>query len=262
MTRLLATLLLLLCFPASAIDWEENPKIAALFESAEVTGTFALFDVANQRFIGYNRSRAETRYLPASTFKVPHTLIGLSVGAVRNVDEVLPYGGAPQPFETWERDMGLREAIALSNVPIYQALARRVGLDRMRASVAQLAYGNGEIGDRVDEFWLRGPLKISAVEQVRFLARLATGALPFPLDAQANVREIVLTEAGDDWKLYSKTGWENAPGPGIGWWVGWLQKRGAIYAFALNMDMQHASDAGRRVELGKASLEAVGLVKN
>ena len=262
MRRLFAAVYLLLCFPAHALDWEESPQVAALFKGADIAGTFALFDVADQRFIGHNRSRAEIRYLPASTFKIPHALIGLSVGAVRNVDEVLPYGGAPQPFETWERDMGLREAIALSNVPIYQALARRIGLDRMRASVARLAYGNGEIGDRVDEFWLRGPLKISAVEQVRFLARLATGALPFPRDAQAKVREIVLMETGEDWKLYSKTGWENAPGPGIGWWVGWLHKGGAIYAFALNMDMQHASDAGRRVELGKASLEALGLVKD
>ena len=260
MHRLLATVSLLLCLPAHALEWEENPQVGALFEGAEVTGTFVLFDVAEQRFIGHNRSRAETRYLPASTFKIPHTLIGLSVGAVRNVDEVLPYGGAPQPFETWERDMGLREAIAVSNVPIYQALARRIGLERMRASVTRLEYGNGEIGDRVDEFWLRGPLKISAVEQVRFLTRLATGALPFPPDAQAKVREILLTDAGDGWKLYSKTGWESAPGPGIGWWVGWVRKGAAIHAFALNMDMRQSSDAGRRVELGKASLRALGVM--
>jgi beta-lactamase class D len=39
-------------------------------------------------------------------------------------------------------------------------------------------YGNTEIGTAVDTFWLPGPLKISAVEQTRFLAKLAQDALP------------------------------------------------------------------------------------
>jgi beta-lactamase class D len=33
-----------------------------------------------------------------------------------------------------------------------------------------------------------------------------------------------------------------------------------VYAFALNMDMQQASEASKRVELGKASLKALGIL--
>jgi beta-lactamase class D len=156
--------------------------------------------------------------------------------------------------------MGLREAIKLSNVPIYQELARRIGLERMRENIARSDYGNQDIGAGVDSFWLTGPLRISAVEQTQFLARLARDALPFPLSAQQSVREITLLERGDNWSLHGKTGWENAPGPGIGWWVGWVQKDGRVYAFALNMDMRDAADAGKRVELGKASLKALGVI--
>ena len=57
---------------------------------------------------------------------------------MKSVDEVLPYGGKPQPRKEWERDMGLREAIKMSNVPIYQELARRIGIVRMREGKLRL----------------------------------------------------------------------------------------------------------------------------
>ena len=219
-----------------------------------------LYDVTAQRVIGHDATRANTRFVPASTFKIPHTLIGLSVGAVKNVDEVLPYGGKPQLMKTWEKDMSLREAIPLSNVPIYQELARRIGLERMREAVSRMNFGNGEIGTVVDTFWLVGPLQISAIAQTRFLAQLAQETLPFPKPPQANVREIIRLEQGDTWTLYGKTGWANAPNPGVGWWVGWVQKGERVYAFAVNLDIQNAADAPKRIELGKSSLKALGVL--
>jgi hypothetical protein len=103
-----------------------------------------------------------------------------SVGAVASVDEVLPYRSNDPPFSAaWEKDMGLRQAMVVSNVPIYQELARRIGLERMRQGVVKLGYGNKQIGTQVDRFWLRGPLAISAVEQTLFLNRLARKQLPF-----------------------------------------------------------------------------------
>ena len=208
-----------------------------------------------------NQARAKVRLVPASTFKIPHSLIGLSVESVKSVDDVLPYGGKPQPFDAWEHDMGLRQAIALSNVAIYQELARRIGLEKMREYLSLFEYGNEDIGTSVDTFWLQGPLKISAVEQVRFLGRLARSELPVSAAVQESVREIVFLEQGENWRLYGKTGWENALGPGVGWWVGWVEKEdGRAYAFALNMDIQQASDASKRLELGRASLEALGIL--
>ena len=185
-----------------ALEWVDDARVAQLFRDAGVQGTFVLFDTRKDRLIGHHEARARTPYVPASTFKVPHTLIGLATGAVRDVDEVLPYGGKPQPFKTWERDMALREAIALSNVPIYQALARRIGLERERAHLIKLGYGNAEVGEAVDRFWLDGPLRISAVEQAQFLARLANGELPYAEAQQHSVREIIFLERCGDAKLY------------------------------------------------------------
>lgn len=252
---------LLFALQAQAADWKESYEVGELFKSAGVTGTFILYDVTAQTYTGHNKDRAEKRFVPASTFKIPNSLIGLSVGAVKSIDEVLPYKSDQPPFsKAWEKDMGLREAIAVSNVPIYQELARRIGLDRMRDNVKRIDYGNGDIGSTVDTFWLNGPLMISAAEQTQFLANLARGKLPLPKESQERVREIVLLDQGANWKLYGKTGWQNAPNQGVGWLVGWVQKDDRIYAFALNMDIREPADAAKRMELGKASLKALGVL--
>lgn len=254
-------IILILLFPAIAFGWEENPKIGKLFNDAHIEGTFVLYDVNADKIVGYNRSRAEMRFSPASTFKIANSLIGLWSSAVENVDEPLPYTGPIEPFiPEWANDMGLRRAIAISNVPIYQELARRIGLERMREGLVKLDYGNRETGDIVDRFWLDGTLKISVLEQINFLAKLAQDKLPLPKKVQASVREIMLLNEGADWKLYGKTGWQNAPGNGIGWWVGWVEKNGSFYVFALNININNSSDAAERTKLGKACLKLLGLM--
>ncbi|QOC22565.1 MULTISPECIES: class D beta-lactamase [Gammaproteobacteria] len=260
MKPLLAALIFSIGLSGCSSSWKESTEIEGLFRDAEVTGTFVLLDAATGSFSGYNQSRAKTRFVPASTFKIPNSLIGLSVGAVESVDEVLPYGGQPQVIKAWEKDMGLREAITASNVPVYQELARRIGTESMRKNLASLDFGNNDIGASVDRFWLDGPLEISAIEQTEFLLRLARNQLPISAKLQSAVREIVLLEQGEGWKLYGKTGWENAPEPGIGWWVGWVEKEDSLFTFAMNMDIHQPSDAGKRVQLGMASLKALGVL--
>ncbi|MDM7954160.1 MAG: class D beta-lactamase [Cyanobium sp. CZS 25K] len=246
---------------AAAEPWREEPAVAALFRQAGVEGTFVLLDGRRGELRGHNQSRAEQRFSPASTFKIANALIGLSLGAVRGVDEVIPYTGEANPFmREWLEPMGLRGAMKVSNVPLYQELARRIGLQRMREAIARLGYGNQQIGTNVTTFWLRGPLAISAVEQTRFLSALAHRTLPFPAQAQRQVAEITRVDSGPGWSLHAKTGWQNAPGAGVGWWVGWVQRGNQITPFALNIAMASAADAPKRERLGRSSLKALGIL--
>jgi beta-lactamase class D len=249
---------------AAAVEspaWNEEPAVASLFQRAGVTGTFVLLEESTGRFRGFNPGRAAQRFTPASTFKIPNTLIGLSLGAVKSVDETIPYTGDPNPWiREWLQPMGLRGAIRVSNVPIYQELARRIGLVPMEEAVRRLNYGNEEIGSDVSTFWLRGPLAISAIEQTRFLSRLAHQSLPFPREAQAQVAQITRVDGGPGWSLHAKTGWQNGPGAGVGWWVGWVQQGKRITPFAMNMEMAGPADAPKREQLGRASLQALGVL--
>lgn len=255
------TLLVLLAAssPTLARTVQEAPELEKCFSELGVVGTFVLLDSATDKIIVWDKARAEKRFTPASTFKIANSLIGLDSGAVKNVDEILPYGGKPQRIKEWERDMGLRDAIKISNVPVYQELARRIGLERMRAGVKKLGYGNMEIGNVVDRFWLDGPLAISAVEQAEFLQRLVKGSLPIKPEAVQAVKEITLLEKTDAYELHAKTGWFVGPTPPqIGWWVGWVIQQNDIYPFALNFDIQSDADAAKRIPLGKNCLKALG----
>jgi beta-lactamase class D len=248
---------------AAAEPWRDEPTVAALFRQAGVEGTFVLLDEARGELRGHNRARAERRFVPASTFKIANALIGLSLGAVNSVDAVIPYTSDAPPFmPEWLEPMGLRGAMRVSNVPLYQELARRIGLVRMRAAVERLHYGNEQIGSEVTTFWLRGPLAISAVEQTRFLSGLAHQRLPFPRRDQQRVAEITTVDSGPGWSLHAKTGWQNAPGAGVGWWVGWVRRGAQITPFALNIAMGGSADAPKREQLGRRSLQALGILPN
>jgi beta-lactamase class D len=236
---------------------EERPELARFFAAENVTGTFVLHDARAGIVRVYDPARAARRFVPASTFKILNSLIGLETRAVANVDEVVPYGGRPQRLKAWEKDMPLREAIRVSNVPVYQELARRIGLARMAETVRKFDYGNGEIGSVIDRFWLDGPLAISALEQADFLARLATGKLPVGAPALAAVKEITLIEKTERYHLHAKTGWADGPDPDIGWWVGWVERDGAIASFSLNIDIKSDADAPKRLTIARQCLEAL-----
>lgn len=240
---------------ASAGETVARDDLAAVIQQMGLVGTFAALDVGADGLTLVNAARAKARFVPASTFKIPNTLIALETGALKDADEVFRYDGKPRAVKAWERDMTLREAIAVSNAPVYQELARRIGLANYRKWLDRLSYGNRETGNAVDRFWLDGPLAISAVEQVRFLGALAQGRLPASARAQAIVRDIIRIEEKGGRVLFAKTGWSGK----IGWWTGWIEHGDRITAFALNIDMAAAAVAPKRLDLGRALLARLDL---
>ncbi|MCA7082094.1 class D beta-lactamase [Cupriavidus sp. DB3] len=249
--------------PASAVAAPSEvarEDLMSHFRALDVDGCFALFDVKANRMTLVNASRAKTRMVPASTYKIPNSLIAFETGVVADPDQIQPYGGGKTRFPQWQRDMNLREAIAMSNVPVYQGIARRIGMQRMQTWVDRLDYGNRQLGKVVDQFWLRGPLAISAAEQTRFLARLAQGQLPASRLSQQWVREILRVEANDDHAIYAKTGWAMDAGLNHGWWVGWVERSGGVHAFALNMDLQREELAPKRMAIARAMMAELGVL--
>ncbi|MEV4372784.1 class D beta-lactamase [Nonomuraea sp. NPDC049637] len=234
--------------------------LRTVFDTAGVRGTFALLDVSSKRTTVVDRRRAETPMVPASSFKVPHALVALETGVVKSPDEVIPWDGTPQPYPEWEKDMTMREAVRISNAAAFQVIARRIGLARERQWLHRLGYGNRQTGTVVDRFWLDGPLKISPVEQTRFMERLAALRLPASRANQRAVQDLILMEKKNGYTLYAKSGWQNAPNPGTGWWTGWVERGGRVYTFALNMDVTGDADAAKRATLARQLLHRLNVL--
>ncbi|SNS00432.1 class D beta-lactamase [Actinomadura mexicana] len=238
----------------------ERDDLRAVFDAAGVRGSFAMLDVRTRSTTVVDRRLAQTPLVPASTFKVPHALVALETGVVKSPDEVIPWDGTPQPFPEWEQDMTMREAVRVSNAAAFQVIARRIGLQRERQWLHRLGYGNRQTGTLVDRFWLDGPLRISAVEQTRWMERLAAGRLPASREHQRTVRDLIKQEEKDGYTLFAKSGWQNAPNPGTGWWAGWVERGGRVYTFALNIDVAKDGDAGKRATVARELLQRLNVL--
>ncbi|MBR8741141.1 class D beta-lactamase [Nocardiopsis sp. MG754419] len=223
----------------------ERSDLAGHFEQAGVDGTFVLYDVRDRSAVVVGADQARERAVPASTFKLPHTLIALQTGVVSDIDEVVSPEG--------EEEMSLREALPTADVPVHYEVAERIGHDRMSTWVDRFDYGNRKVGEDGDlgRFWVEGPLEISAVEQATFLAELARAELPVDVEHQEALRELVAVEETEDYSLYGRTGLGVEADPAPGWWVGWVENGDDLHTFALRLDVVEESDADVRESLGR-----------
>jgi len=213
------------------------------FQAAKSEGCFILYDLQRDRYIRYNSQRCKQRFIPASTFKIFNSLVALEVGAIANIDTVLPWDGkVNSSFPTWNQDQTMRTAFTRSVVWFYQDLARKIGKERMQRYIQAVSYGNQDIADRIGSFWLNGKLRISPEEQIQFLLRLYRDDLPFSQSAIAAVKEIMILESNDRYILRGKTGWAmDVDGvKNTAWHVGYLQKGNDVYFYALNFENQIA----------------------
>jgi beta-lactamase class D len=262
-------LVLVFCsLQTQAAGWREHPEWKTAFERAGVAGTMLVYDEKADRWHVFDATRARYPYLPASTFKLFNALVALDTGAVKDEYEVIRWDGVVRgptgaPMAEWNRDNSLASGMRYSTVWFYQEVARRAGQARMQAWIDKAGYGNRDIDGDIDTFWLSGPLRISAEQQVDFLRRLADDKLPFSLRAQETVRRISITEAQPRYVLHAKTGWgtkaaQNAASDDIGWYVGWVESGGRRWFFAMNMDIHDSDDGGKRVPLAKQLLSTLG----
>jgi beta-lactamase class D len=213
---------------------EVKPELEKYFQG--FNGAFVLYDLNNNRYIRYNPERCAEQFIPASTFKIMNSLIGLETGIIPDENYVIKWDGTQYPIPAWNQDHTLKTAIQNSVVWYYQELARRVGQEKMQSYVDAAHYGNQDISGQIDTFWLEGELRISADEQVEFLKRLYQGDLPFSQRSMNIVKEIVVLEKTESYQLSGKTGSGQRITPHEGWFVGYLETKGNVYFFATNFE--------------------------
>jgi beta-lactamase class D len=261
MDRLSVPLALLFAsLSASAAQTVARPEWQSHFAARGVPGTFVLFDPAKDISFVLDESRARRGYLPASTFKIPNALIGLEVGSIADENEVFEWDGKPKMRPEWERDQTLASGMRDSTVWMFQEIARRTGKARMKEWIQKLGYGNRDIGGGIDLFWLQGNLRVTALQQVELLHKLAEGRLPMSQRSQRLVREALVLEKTRDYTLYAKTGSTGGRKP-VHWWVGWVERRGKpVGYFAMNLDAREGTRFADRFAIGRAILAEAGVL--
>lgn len=245
----------------------ERPDLERLF--GEIDGAFVLLDGQTGEMVVVNAQRAGERFLPASTFKIPNTLIALETGVASGPEFALSRDAALAPQEdwwpaSWLEDHTLRTALPNSVVWFYQEIARRIGHARMQAYVDQFNYGNRDISGGIDQFWLTGGLRISSIEQVKFLQRFYRGELGVRDGVTQTTKELLVMEETPTYRLSWKTGWADVGKPDVpqvGWLVGYVERGEDVWFYATNIEIRERDDAAARLPVTKAMLTELGLLR-
>ena len=235
-------------------------NLESLFADRGVEGTIIVSTLDGAQLFQAYPERARKPFLPASTFKIPNSLIALQESAVSGIDEVFTWDGEKRFLEAWNQDHSMRTAFPVSCVWFYQELARRVGNENYLHHLKQLNYGNMETGPNVARFWLDGDLRITAEQQIGFLKNLYKNELPIHVKNIQLVKDIMVFEQTEDYSIHAKTGWAEREDGEHTWWVGYVEKEDQVWFFATNIEITNNNQAQFHKEITRAALELIGVL--
>lgn len=249
MTIKLITVLLAFSVTGLLISFKNADKdidvdLSEFFSEYQVKGSFILFDKKRNRFTSYDRERCREQFTPASTFKIPNSVIAIEEHIIEDSNSILKWDSVESRNPLWNKDLTLKEAFRVSCVPCYIKIANKVGENNYKKYLEKFDYGNKST--KVDSdapnlkiaFWLIGELKISQEEQISFLRKLYDYKLPVTKRSIDITKEILVDEQKDNYTLSGKLGRgsDSKDKKEIGWYVGYLEKGDNVYFFATNFE--------------------------
>ena len=233
--------------------WDK--EVEEVFKKYKVEGTIVIESLNKKKINIYNDKRASELFSPASTFKIPHSLIALNEGIVKK-DSVIVWDKKIREYESWNKDQILLTAFKSSCVWCYQEFASKIGVEKYKKYLKELNYGNKKIGDDVTRFWLDESLEITTFEQIKFLKRFYTNNLPFKIEDINLLKEIMIDEKNENYTIRSKTGWEGR----YGWYVGYVETKDDVWFFSTNIDTKSKDDLPKRKAITLEALKIKGII--
>jgi beta-lactamase class D len=254
---------LILILPQGIIAQEEIVRNAEnYFHSYGFEGCFVLYSQKENNYIRYNESMCNERFLPASTFKVPHALIALEERIIRDTNQVISWNGNDYGNQDWNKDQTLKTAIQQSCIWVFIEFAKKIGIQKYQKYMHDFRYGNKNLSGPPTRFWLEGPFGISANEQTDFMVRFYNYELPVSEVHVDLLKEILILEQKKDYILSGKTGTGKlTENDYIFWLVGYLETEEDTYFFALNFISDNFAKAYQeRLSIAKEIFHDLGII--
>lgn len=246
---------LVLCVFSVHVCATEN-EIERLFKANEIEGSLHIESADGSISLQYNVNDSE-RFTPASTFKIPNTLIILEEGLIQAPSEIITWDGVNREYASWNKDQTLQTAFQYSCVWCYQHYAKQVGDEKYRRYLKKFNYGNQLTGSELTQFWLDGDLKTSVTDQIHFLRKIYTENLPVKKQHIKTLKKIMLSKSNEHIQVWSKTGWSGKDG----WYVGYLTVNEKTWLFANHIEINKRSDLALRKKLTMDAFRAFNIIK-
>lgn len=232
-------------------------------EFGKIKGCSIFYNPAENTYDLYNEKECETRYSPNSTFKIIATLEGLECGAVTSPESLMNYNGNTYPFESWNRNLNLKEAFQNSCVWYYRQLIDKIGKERIKSVVTELGYGNCDVSswegsglaptEDTNGFWLGSSLEISPMEMVRVVSDIFEGKSKYRPEHISMLKDFM---ASDIEGVYGKTGTGGVDNSA--WYAGFYEKEDSRIYFAVHLQ----NDDGDKIAGADAKEIASKIIEN
>lgn len=195
----------------------------------------AIADAATGEIL-MQRGDCHRQVTPASTFKIPLSLMGYDAGFLKNhqVPELPFRQGYVDWRPSWRSATAPAKWMNESVVWYSQQLTQSLGKTRFAAYTKRFGYGNADVSgdaahDGLTASWLESSLRISPLGQLSFLGKVVNRQLGVSEHAYAMTAQLTqFSQSPEGWRINGKTG----SGAGYGWYVGWASKGARKYVFA------------------------------
>ena len=230
-------------------------------------GALEIYDAQSKLSFRVNTPRLSERLPPCSTYLLPHLAIALGTGVIKDTDSLIAFDPAKHPEssfwpQSWQRDQTFDTALKNSVQWYAQEVSARLGTARLEQNLKRLKYGNADISGGLDKFWMSSSLRITSFEQIDFLKAFRDGKLGFNPRVTKALQDAMVIERTVDYTIYGKYG--SCPmddGTYVGWLVGYLERPGKVWYFALNLDGQSLADfAVVRLGIVRGSMQELGFI--
>lgn len=229
------------------------------FNSDNAEGCFTMLNNSNGEITVYNMSLDTSRYSPAETFDIMHSLIALQTGSVNNEESMISWDHTLEADSMCKRDMNLQDAFKLNCTSFFQVLSKKTEKTIFQTWLDSISYGNKKMEGVYDSFWLNHTLTISPDEQLGFLKKLYFEQLPFRKSSQQMLRKMMIQEDNSAYTLSYKKGATNNADQGIiEWCVGWIEENKHVYFFVTFSKSKNKNSKKSIVEKTKAILSNYG----
>ncbi len=216
--------------------YTNTPSLQIILDNAQLNGSILIYDIEKNIYYSNDFEWAKTGRLPASTFKIPNTIIGLETGVIANDSTKFKWDGINRSVQNWNQDLVLKNAFHYSCVPCYQKIARKIGSTRMKNYLQKLNYDKMVVNStNIDLFWLEGDSKINQFQQIDFLKRFTNSKLPITKRTHTIMKNILVIDSTKNYTISGKTGWSIRNNANNGWFVGYIKKKDKMYYFATNI---------------------------
>ncbi len=232
-------------------------------------GALEIYDAQSKLSFRVNTPRLAERLTPCQTYLWPHTAIALGTGVIKDSDSRIAFDPAKHPNaaswpEPWRRDQTFDSALK-DAVPWYASeLSTRMGSARLTQNLKRIKYGNGDISGGLDRFWDTSSLKITSLEQVDFVRNFRDGKLGFNARVTQLLKDALVLERTPEYTIYGMAGscaHDATATKYIGWLVGYVERPGKVWYYAMNIDAKAIADFGTaRLDIVRGAMAEMGFI--